>query len=260
MAQPSAVFGAAYSGAYDSIYQDKDYNAECDLIERLFTQYGTQKIAHVLDLGCGTGNHSVTLARRGYQVMGVDFSEEMLAAAWVKTGSLPPLSEIDFYHGDVRTVRLNQLFDAAIMMFGVMGYQVENVDVSSALATVRAHLVTGGLFLFDVWYGPAVLAIRPEARVKELIVGNQRLIRAASGELDTFRQVCRVDYRMWRMEDNRLVGETQETHYKRYFFAQELRYFLEKAGLELMNLSGFPNFEHQPDETTWNVLGVAKAV
>ena len=58
----SEMFGAVYADAYDLLYQDKDYDAECDLIESLFKNYGESGIKSVLDLGCGTGNHAVPLA------------------------------------------------------------------------------------------------------------------------------------------------------------------------------------------------------
>ncbi|MFN8530443.1 MAG: hypothetical protein U0670_17715, partial [Anaerolineae bacterium] len=78
--------------------------------------------------------------------------------------------------------------------------------------------------------------------------------------LDTFNQTCLIDYHIWRFENDRMAGEAQETHTVRYFFAQELAYFLEKNGLELVTLCSFPDGERPPDETTWNVLGIAKAI
>jgi ubiquinone/menaquinone biosynthesis C-methylase UbiE len=59
----SQSFGLIYSDAYDLIYRDKDYNAECDLIERIFQTY-SNSTRSVLDLGCGTGNHAFPLAQR----------------------------------------------------------------------------------------------------------------------------------------------------------------------------------------------------
>ena len=76
-----AVFGADYAAAYDVLYHDKDYAAECDLIERVFAEYGDRKIQGVLDLGCGTGGHAALLAERGYTVVGVDRSADMLRRA-----------------------------------------------------------------------------------------------------------------------------------------------------------------------------------
>jgi ubiquinone/menaquinone biosynthesis C-methylase UbiE len=63
----TAIFGPAYASAYDAFYADKDYNAECDLIEGAFRRHATQPVSSVLDLGCGTGNHALRLARRGYR-------------------------------------------------------------------------------------------------------------------------------------------------------------------------------------------------
>ena len=63
---------------------------------------------------------------------------------------------------------LGRKFDACIAMFAVMGYVVENSDVISALRNIRAHLKQGGLFVFDVWNGLAVMRTLPETRVKEV--------------------------------------------------------------------------------------------
>jgi len=75
------VFGQAYADQYDLLYHDKDYEAECDLLEEVFRRYGQEPIKSILDLGCGTGNHAILLARRGYRVTGVDLSADMLAHA-----------------------------------------------------------------------------------------------------------------------------------------------------------------------------------
>ncbi len=55
------VFGQTYADQYDLIYTEKDYEAECDLIEEVFRKYGDGEIKTILDLGCGTGNHAIPL-------------------------------------------------------------------------------------------------------------------------------------------------------------------------------------------------------
>ena len=78
----SEVFGSVYADAYDLFYRDKDYAAESDLIECIFQTYGDGAIRSILDLvGCGTGNHAIPLAQRGYEVVGIDRSENMLDQA-----------------------------------------------------------------------------------------------------------------------------------------------------------------------------------
>jgi ubiquinone/menaquinone biosynthesis C-methylase UbiE len=91
-------FGSIYADCYDAFYQKKDYEAECDLIERLFKTYASAQIKTVLDLGCGTGNHTISLARRGFEVIGVDRSESMLAQARKKAAESCPAMRDAFYH------------------------------------------------------------------------------------------------------------------------------------------------------------------
>lgn len=255
------VFCSQYADQYDLLYSDKDYQAECDLIEGVFRRYAKGSIETILDLGCGTGSHAIPLAKRGYHVVGVDRSADMLSHARDKAGEVFPTRTPDipaFVEGDVRTIDVGQQFDAVLMMFAVLGYQLTNEDVSAALGTVRKHLKTGGLFVCDVWYGPAVLAIRPSERVKVIPTSDGKLIRAASGTLDTYRHLCEVRYHLWRLSDNRVVSETEESHQMRYFFPQELALFFSQTGLDLLEVRTFDHVERAPDETAWNVLVTGK--
>jgi SAM-dependent methyltransferase len=256
------VFGSIYADTYDIVYRDKDYAAECDLIERLFQTYGDGSLASVLDLGCGTGNHSLLLHQRGYEVVGVDRSASMLALARRKAAKFHHNNDKReaFYQGDIRNFDLQRLFDAVLIMFAVLGYQLENSDVLAALKTARQHLRLGGLLIFDVWYGPAVLHQRPSQRVKIIPTSAGHIFRVASGELDISRHLCTVKNDVWRFERDRLVSRAEEAHAVRYFFPQELRLFLQCTGFEPVRLGAFPEFDREPDETVWNVLCVAHAV
>jgi SAM-dependent methyltransferase len=256
----SEVFGSVYADSYDALYQDKDYRAECDLITQLFQKYGQRPVRQILDLGCGTGNHAFPLAQQGYEVVGVERSESMLARARAKAAKSAAENRVLFQQGDIRSVELGRLFDAALIMFAVLGYQHENADVRATLRTARRHLRPGGLLVFDVWYGPAVLRERPSQRVKVIPTHEGKILRVASGTLDTLRNLCRTDYLLWRWGDGKPVQETNESHTMRYFFAPELDLFLQGEGFALDRLGAFPEFQRDPDETTWNVLGAAHAV
>ena len=256
----SELFGDEYADAYDSLYQDKDYVEECQLIDRLLQVYGNGPVRTVLDLGCGTGNHALPLAQRGYEIVGIDRSAGMLESARKKAISQQINGKANFYQDDIRSVQLQRAFDASIMMFAVLGYQLENRDVLAALRTARKHLHSGGLFIFDVWYGPAVLCQGPSERVKVIPTDRCQILRVASGELDIQRHLCKVSYRLWKIEGERLAGQTEETHRMRYFFPLELDLFLESSGFIPVRLGAFPEFDRDPDTTTWNALAVARAV
>jgi SAM-dependent methyltransferase len=249
------VFAQGYADSYDLLYGEKDYQRECDLIEEVFRRHGNGQIKSVLDLGCGTGNHALPLARRGYQVLGIDLSQEMLQHARDKAQAAGlAAGQLEFAQGDVRSFSTPRRFDAALMMFAVLGYQLTNEDVLAALRTVRDHLNPGGLFICDVWYGPAVLAVRPSDRVKVIPMANGQLIRAASGTLDTYRHLCEVRYHLWRLTGDHVDSETQETHRMRYFFPQELSLFLGQTRFSMLDIRSFDDPESSPTENTWNVL------
>jgi SAM-dependent methyltransferase len=251
-------FGQAYADVYDAAYGDKDYEAECDLIERVFSASGND-VHTVLDLGCGTGNHAIPLARRGYRVVGVDRSDEMLAHARKKSASVAG-AELDFRSGDVRTFEVDRRFDAVTLLFAVLGYQVENADALATLRTARRHLDAGGLLVFDVWYGPAVLRQRPSQRERVVESSLGRLRRRSSGVLDVRRQICTVSisFSLGEGDDERTDGV--EEHRMRFFFPRELELLLDAARFELLRLGAFPDFDRDPDEETWNVLAVARAL
>ncbi len=131
----SDPFGAAYAAAYDSLYGAKDYAGECDLLERVFAAVPGAKVRAVLDLGCGTGGHAIELARRGYDVAGVDRSPAMLAHAREKAAAAHVALGLQL--GDLRECELGRAFDAVILMFAVLGYQTATADVVAALRTAR---------------------------------------------------------------------------------------------------------------------------
>src|SRR5512139_1278741 len=167
------VFGT-YSRYYNLFYRDKDYTGEAEYVHGLIQQH-RPGAGSLLDLGCGTGRHAFLLAEKGYAVAGVDRSEEMLAVAnsqvatAVRVEARSPVAVPPAFHlGDLRTVRLGRTFDAVVSLFHVMSYQTTNNDLREAFATAREHLAPGGVFIFDCWYGPAVLTDRPAVRVKRL--------------------------------------------------------------------------------------------
>lgn len=250
-------FGPNYAKAYDAIYRSKDYDSEVDLIERILVRHGLGGARRLLDLGCGTGAHALRLAKRGHVVVGVDRSTEMLAQARTKlTGSE---STVEFREADIRKFDLGQRFDAVLMMFTVLGYQLTEADLMAALSNVRRHLKPGGLFVFDVWHGPAVLADRPRERQIVVDNGSARISRKARAVLDLPRHLCHVNFEFQRIDEKGRSKQWEEEHIVRYYFFRELDSALGQNRLELCSLRNFPDDEAPADERAWNVIGVALA-
>jgi SAM-dependent methyltransferase len=255
----SEAFGASYAEIYDAIYRVKDYEGEVDLIERILVRQGLAGPRRVLDLGCGTGNHALPLARRGHKVVAVDRSPGMLAQARAKASEAGADLCISFRQGDIRKLDLGTRFEAALMMFTVLGYQIEEADFTAALAAVRRHLEPGGLFIFDVWNGLAVLAEQPRERRISLADGATRITRETQPILDVARRICRVCFNLERVDDTGRAENWREEHVMRYYFPDELELALERNELDLLRLRSFPDDEAPADARAWNIIGVARA-
>ncbi len=256
------AFGQSYAGVYDAIYGDKNYAGEVDLIEQILGRYGRGGPRKVLDLGCGTGSHAIPLAQRGHAVTGIDRSPGMLAHATEKLKAISFPAGVPapvFLEGDLRSLDLGQRFEVVLMMFAVLGYQHENADLLAALGTVRRHLEPGGLFIFDVWNGLAVLTDRPGRRVREVKVGANRIVRTTDADLDLVRHRCRIHFRVQHTDVNGGSAGFDEEHVVRFFFPQELDLALRCCALRLVALRGFPNYEEQPDAGSWSIIGVGQA-
>jgi SAM-dependent methyltransferase len=227
------VFGA-YARYYDLLYRDKDYRSEADHIDTLIKSLAP-KSSSVLELGSGTGAHAVLLAQNGYGIHGVDSSEQMLAAAQERL-QRHPVSGVSFSHGDARTVRLGKKFDVVISIFHVMSYQQTNADLAAAFATARAHLDEGGIFLFDCWYGPAVLTDRPVVRVRRIEDEKSRITRVAEPVMHPAENLVDVNFQVFLKD--KASGETSEiteTHRMRYLFSPEVKQLLELTRLTLVH-------------------------
>jgi SAM-dependent methyltransferase len=252
-------FNRTYADAYDALYRDKDYAAECDFLEGVFRRYCGESVRKVVDLGCGTGGHAIPLAQRGYEVCGVDRSAQMIAIARAKAEAAGQSDRLRFEVADICQMDLQRTFDVAICMFAVLSYQTSNAALVAALRSARRHLGAGGLFVCDFWYGPTVLAQQPRDRVKIVAVGDDRVIRLACVSTLLDRDVVQVTTHILRLHGDRVLQETEEIHPMRYFFQPEIEFFLDLAGLELTAFSPFGRLDATPDDTTWNVSVVARA-
>lgn len=249
-----------YADAYDACYQEKDYEGECDFLEEIFRRYSSDDVKRILDVGCGTGGHAIPLAHRGYQVLGIDRSPQMLAIARRK-GQVPALSErLRFEVADAQNANLGETFDAVICMFAVLGYQTSNENLFATLRTAHKHLKSNGLLICDFWYGPGVLYQRPTERARIINDGQDRIIRLTRPTLDTQANIVNVSYHLFRLRGSQLIEETRETHRIRFFFRPEIDFFMTKAGLRLVHFCPFLELDHPVSEETWNVTAIAQAV
>jgi SAM-dependent methyltransferase len=247
-----------YAAYYDLFYEDKLYEDEAAFVARLVHEQAPH--AHsILELGCGTGRHALALARQGFSLTGIDLSPRMIerAKARLVDARLLPGSRVNFGVGDARTTRFNQTFDAVTSLFHVMSYQVTNEDLTETIRTAASHLAADGVFVFDCWYGPAVLTSRPEVRVKRCENSELRVFRVAEPNMHPDRNVVDVHHTVWiEQKSTGTITRITEVHPMRYLFHPEVEMILASAGMRLRRtcewMSGRPL-----DVSTWSATFVA---
>ena len=122
-----------------------DYDEWIAYIEEIWVKFGSRPHL-VLDLACGTGNFTIGLAGKGYDMIGIDNSAEMLSRARDKAGDKPILFSLQ----DMRHFELYGTVDACICMVDSINYLLEEDELSAAFGLVYNYLNPGGLFVFDI--------------------------------------------------------------------------------------------------------------
>ena len=130
---------------YDSLTTDVDYAAWADYLERFFER--NENVRSVVDLGCGTGSLTVELARRGYDVTGVDLSPDMLTVAMDKCSELDEMPLL--LCQDMSRLTLMEPADAVVCCLDSLNYVTDPKAVQRTFKRVFENLQPGGLFVFD---------------------------------------------------------------------------------------------------------------
>jgi len=132
---------------YDALMSDVDYEKWADFYISCFEKYGTD-VKKVVDIGCGTGSITVSLAKRGYDVTGVDISAEMLSLA-AKKAELENV-KIRYAEQDMSSLETGETADAVCCSLDGINYLLTTDKVRSCFFRVARTLSDGGLFIFDV--------------------------------------------------------------------------------------------------------------
>lgn len=217
-----------YGKKYDKESFTQGTLGECDFIE---TELKFDKHLKILDVGCGTGRHSIELTKRGYKLTGIDLSEAQLARAREKA-SVEDL-KIDFQKQDARHLDFNEKFDAAIMLceggFPLMETDEMNYEI---LKSVTKSLNEECKFIFTTLNGLFPLYHSIENFLASETEDNSAIYRNNTFDLMTFR-----DYNTTEFEDdsgNKMQLECNE----RYYVPSEITWLLKSLGYSKIDIYG----------------------
>jgi len=243
---------------YDLLYGDLSYDGDRRFLEAAFRRFLSQRPESILDLGCGTGNHAILLARRGYEVTGLDLSEAQLRQARAKirgTGLA-----VRFVRGDMRRFGLRRQFDAAICLFGGFGYLLSDRDILAHFRAVHRHLAPGGVYVFEFWQESGVKPGHTSWIYRQRPF---RLIRLDESHYDPARHRLPFDMHFFVFDGDRLKERFTESHTIRLHLAPQVRRLLARAGFRLAATYGGDRERkgfRPVRRDTFRVMAVAKSL
>ncbi len=224
---------------YDGFMEEVPYEKWLNFIKTQFQKHDLTANKEILDLCCGTGTMTLSLAGLGYQMTGVDLSEDMLAQAQKK--AMDAKQKIDFFQMDMTEILLPKKYDAVICCCDGLNYCCEDDELLDAFLGVATAVSPDGMFLFDM---------NTEYKFKE-VLGNQEhtsIDESAAyfwaNEYDADEKINTYYVNLFSEMENGLYERQEECHYERAYSIEEISDFLEKAGFLILDI--FSDYEEKP--------------
>lgn len=223
-----------YSQYYDLLYKDKDYKSEADYVINILRAHNPN-VKNIIELGCGSGGHAPFITAKGISLTGIERSSHMVAEAKKKK-----IANFRPIQGDISVLKINQEFDAAISLFHVISYLTTNEQLLACFRNTWQHLKSNGLFLFDVWFAPAVFWLKPERREKVLENDTIKVNRTAESTVFAEKNVVEVNFSTKVLnKQNGIVSILKEKHPMRCFSVPEIELLAIQCGFQLVKTEEF---------------------
>ena len=230
-----------FASVYDTFMDETPYEEWAEFIHKLIKEYGISELATdkdstldsernlVLDLGCGTGTLTELLAQKGYDMIGVDYSQEMLNIAMDKKEASG--LGILYLCQDMRELDLYSTVGTVISACDSVNYLLEEEDVVETFRLVNKFLYPGGVFIFDF-----NTVYKYEQVIGDTTIAENR--EDCSFIWDNFyhEEECinEYDLTIFVKEEGELFRKFTETHYQRGYTLEEMVTFVKKAGMEFV--------------------------
>lgn len=230
-----AYGGFAY--IYDQLMRNFNYGKWKNYIEEIFRLYQVFP-RNIVDLACGTGTMSVLLAQHGYEVIGIDSSEDMLFVA--KEKARRKGLQIPFICQDMRELELHHPVDAILVMCDGFNYITDKSGLDRALSRIYNALRSGGLLIFDISSYYKLASILGNHLMAD---NSQDISLIWQNHFDSQDSICRMELTFF-VNDNGMYRRFDEIHYQKAYRVQEIIEALDKN--EYIDIRCFHPFTFKP--------------
>lgn len=243
---------------YDALYEQVDYEGDVKWLLECFKRFGKGKPKRLLDVGAGTGNHALRLAKGGIKVDAVDISQPLLDRLQRKAKEKGLEDRVTLHHMDMTRELPRGRFDVAISMFGAWCYARTDEESSRILSMLQARLPKDGLFVFEFW---SPLGWQPRKNWDEAdMPDGTRIVRLHNPKLELKDDVYEAEFEHIVLKDNAVVENFSEVHGLRLRTPYQTRALLDRNGFEVLALTKGAvkgkSFE-PPGPNEFRVMGIA---
>ena len=256
----------AIAKVYDKLNADIDYGVWADFVEECFSKFLPQKPELVLDLACGTGSMTIPLADRGYDMIGVDGSEDMLAEAFTRAEGR---SDILWLLQDMREFELYGTVGAVTCCLDSLNYLLDPADLKKCFATVHNYLDPDGLFLFDMntpykfrhTYGDNAYILEDELVWDEGMESEEcaAVFCGWQNHFDPKTNLCDFYLSLFVEQENGSYRREDEHQRERCYTLESIKMHLERAGMEFLGVyADFDMKEPDDNDDRWYIVAKAK--
>lgn len=215
---------------YDTLMDNTPYEAWCEQVTAILQENEVGEGELVLDLGCGTGTLTELLAAKGYDMIGVDVSEEMLQRAMEKREASG--RSILYLLQDMREFELYGTVKAVVSVCDSLNYLLEDEDVVETFRLVNNYLDPEGCFIFDFNTLHKYRDVIGDATIAE-----NRENCSFIWENYYHEEECINEYEVtFFIKEGEYYRRFEETHYQRGYTADEMKAFIEEAGLAFVSM------------------------
>lgn len=241
----------SFAQLYDELMRDNPYGHWEEYLIGLFSYYEhTPNL--MLDLGCGTGNMTIRMARRGIEMIGIDFSEDMLGMGKEKAGNEGV--DILFLQQDMRDFELYGTVDTILSLCDSLNYILEEEELFKVFQLVNNYLDPEGLFIFD---------LNTEYKYHQ-ILGEQTFAETLENSAYIWENFFDIESKIneylvtfFQKQNNGLYKRFEEAHYQKAYSVPSVTALLEKAGLKVLNVFHDYSFK-KPQDHSERVVFVAQ--
>ncbi len=232
----------ALAHVYDRLGAEIDYPAWADFLEECFRRYLPARPDPVLDLACGTGRMTLVLASRGYDMIGIDGSADMLSEAFSRSAEAD-IHGILWLHQDMRSFELYGTVGAVTCCLDSINYLLTEEDLLATFRTVHNYLDPGGLFLFDMntphkfrtVYGDNAYIL--EDLLTDEDTGQKLPVYCGwQNSYDPDTALCDFDLSLFEALPDGTYVRRNEHQTERCYSLETVKQTLEEAGLELIGV------------------------